>query len=223
MDCFISSIKASVNKEYPGKITQTVYFNGCNMGCNFCPNPKLTEFSSSCRTDIKLIISEIAKKKDITDCICLSGGEPLLQKDAVREIIKFAKGINIAVKTNGTNPSVLSTFLKYIDIFDLYLIAPLNDKFKRNTGTTARFNDAGEMISAIRESISILKASNKYVTAHSYLVPGQLYRKEDFLLIADEIKDFNWKIHPLEQVSKDYINNLVKYINKKCPNIKVVI
>jgi pyruvate-formate lyase-activating enzyme len=222
MDCFISCIKASINKDYPGKITQSVFFNGCNLGCSFCPNPKETEFSKSSKNDDRVVLSELKKKIRITDCINLCGGEPLLQKNAVSEIIKSFSHINIAVKTNGTNPSALSDVLKHISIVDLYIVAPLDERFKRNTGTTGRFQNSEEQIASIKESIKLLKESKKYVTVHSYLVPGQIYRKEDFLLIAQEIKDFRWKIHPTGIVSKDYINNLLKSIKDTCPKVKVI-
>ncbi len=76
----------------------------CNLTCEHCWVPKDSYDTASMLSIEKIYeILDFAKRKN-TQHIKISGGEPLLYKDTVSVIIKFAKenGINISIETNGT-------------------------------------------------------------------------------------------------------------------------
>ena len=99
--------------DYPGIVASTIFFGGCNFSCGFCHNSSLVLNSDSMD-----IISEdeicnfLERRKNIISGICISGGEPTLQKD-LPEFIKKIKsyGYKVKLDTNGYNPEMLSILI----------------------------------------------------------------------------------------------------------------
>ena len=89
--------------DFPNHVATTIFTNGCNMRCPFCHNAHLV---SECDQVIATeeIVDYLNKRKNVLEGVCISGGEPLLQKDIV-EFITMVKGLGYKVKldTNGTS------------------------------------------------------------------------------------------------------------------------
>ena len=89
--------------DFPDHVATTLFTNGCNMRCPFCHNAHLV-----CECDQVIateeIVSYLNKRKAVLEGVCISGGEPLLQKDIV-EFITLVKDMGYSVKldTNGTS------------------------------------------------------------------------------------------------------------------------
>lgn len=95
--------------DYPGKVAATVFLGGCNFRCPFCHNAGLvTGLDGSASTDSREILDLLRRRAGLLDGICISGGEPLLQNDAV-DFIRALKEMGYAVKldTNGSFPDKL--------------------------------------------------------------------------------------------------------------------
>ena len=76
----------------------------CNLNCEHCWVPKDSYDTSSILSEEKIDeILDFIKRKKIPN-IKISGGEPLIYKDTISVIIKFAQenGINVSIETNGT-------------------------------------------------------------------------------------------------------------------------
>ena len=89
--------------DFPNHVATTIFTNGCNMRCPFCHNAHLvSECDQVIATDE--IVDYLNKRKNVLEGVCISGGEPLLQKDVV-EFITMVKGLGYKVKldTNGTS------------------------------------------------------------------------------------------------------------------------
>jgi len=72
---------------------------GCNLRCSFCD----TKYAYDTGKEIPL--NKIIEKIGIYPCkyICITGGEPLLQKDVIELIDKLLKkGYQISIETNGS-------------------------------------------------------------------------------------------------------------------------
>ena len=68
--------------DYPGKVACTVFTAGCNFRCPFCHNASLVmgELQEPEITE-EAFFSFLKKRQGILDGVCVTGGEPLLQKE----------------------------------------------------------------------------------------------------------------------------------------------
>jgi len=114
----VSEVFKSIQGEglYQGVDQIFVRFFGCNLECSFC-DTKLDYYKE--KTTLELF-NEIVS---FGDCHSLSitGGEPLLQIDFLRELLKFLKNQKqfsngIYLETNGTLPENLEKVIEYTDI-----------------------------------------------------------------------------------------------------------
>lgn len=99
--------------DYPGHVAATVFTGGCNFRCPFCHNGDLVLHPETIPTYTEEeIFSFLKKRKPVLSGVCITGGEPTLQKD-LPSFIKDVKAMGYLVKldTNGSNPKMLETLL----------------------------------------------------------------------------------------------------------------
>ena len=99
--------------DYPSKVACTLFTAACNLRCPFCHNAGLvTSINAAERIDEEEILSYLKKRRGILDGVCITGGEPTLQKD-LADFIRRVKALGYAVKldTNGTNPDLLAALI----------------------------------------------------------------------------------------------------------------
>ena len=96
--------------DYPGKVACTVFLSGCNLRCPYCHNPGLVlpEQSEGSEIPEAEVLSFLERRKGKLDGVCITGGEPTLQKDLPELTEKIrALGYQVKLDTNGTNPSMV--------------------------------------------------------------------------------------------------------------------
>jgi 7-carboxy-7-deazaguanine synthase len=98
----VSEIFRSIQGEgrSQGLITTFVRLSGCNLNCAWCDTP-------SARTGGKEVpVAEVFKAVEFSSCgrVCITGGEPLLQRDEVRALAERLEvaGYRVEIETNGT-------------------------------------------------------------------------------------------------------------------------
>ena len=99
--------------DYPGRVACTVFTAGCNFRCPFCHNaPLVTHIDTAERIDEQEIYSYLLKRKGILDGVCITGGEPTLQRD-LPDFIHRVREMGYAVKldTNGADPKTLASLI----------------------------------------------------------------------------------------------------------------
>ena len=99
--------------DYPGRVACTLFTAACNFRCPFCHNAGLvTKIDTAERIDEEEIFSYLKKRQGILDGVCITGGEPTLQKD-LPEFIRAIRALGYAVKldTNGTSPELLKMLI----------------------------------------------------------------------------------------------------------------
>jgi pyruvate formate lyase activating enzyme len=99
--------------DYPGRVACTLFTAACNLRCPFCHNAGLvTKIDTAERIDEEEIFSYLKKRQGILDGVCITGGEPTLQKD-LPEFIRAIRALGYAVKldTNGTSPDLLKALI----------------------------------------------------------------------------------------------------------------
>ncbi len=77
-------------------VRTVIWTQGCSHNCPFCQNPQTHDFAGGEEYEVEEICEEL-KNLQNQDGITLSGGDPLYQVEAVLEIAKFAKKINLNV------------------------------------------------------------------------------------------------------------------------------
>lgn len=166
--------------DYPGNICATIFTAGCNMRCPYCHNAKLVSFRQDVTFPEEDILAHLEEKKHLLDGICITGGEPTLQKDLL-DFIKKVKAIGLKIKldSNGSNPDVLRKCIPYVDFIAMD-IKQLPSKYQKTAGTAI-------LAKVIEDSINLIKSSGVDYEFRTTVVP-QFTNKEDILNIAEYLK-----------------------------------
>ena len=75
--------------DYPGKVACTVFLGGCNFRCPFCHNKDLLDGNAEPWIAEEELLEFLKKRQGLLDAVCISGGEPTLQ----RELTELARKI----------------------------------------------------------------------------------------------------------------------------------
>ena len=94
--------------DYPGRVACTVFLGGCNFRCPFCHNSELLDGTAQPVMTEQELLAFLEKRKGMLDGVCITGGEPTLQKD-LPELLTKIKALGYAIKldTNGYRPEIL--------------------------------------------------------------------------------------------------------------------
>lgn len=109
----IKGLKKFSLLDYPEEIAAVVFTGGCDFRCPFCHNPSLALDSESLETiDSETFFAFLSSRVGRLDGVCVTGGEPLLQRD-LPEFIRKIRALGFAVKldTNGSFPDRLEALL----------------------------------------------------------------------------------------------------------------
>lgn len=169
--------------DYPGLVAATLFTGACNFRCPFCQNADLVLNPSSLPIiPEEEVIAHLKKRKGITKGVCITGGEPTLQKDLEDFIIKL-KQLDLKVKldTNGYRPEILSHLIE-AGLID-YVAMDIKSSPKGYEAAAGVNVD----ISSIKESIDIL-INGKIGYEFRTTVMRELHNEDTFEEIAKFIK-----------------------------------
>ena len=223
----ISGLQKLTLLDFPGKMACTVFTYGCNFRCPFCHNALLVTEENSDNISEDEFFAFLKKRQGILEGVCISGGEPTLQKD-LYDFIKKVRALGYAIKldTNGSNPRLLETLLKE-NLID-YVAMDIKNSPEKYSLTCGCEVD----ISAIRESVSLLKESNIDYEFRTTTV-REYHTEEDFQSIADWLRgDSRYFLQHFEDsgnlignnlspFSKDEMTAFADAIKNKMPNVAV--
>ena len=168
--------------DFPEKVACTVFTGGCNMRCPFCHNASLV-ISPSETSDIseKEFFEFLSKRKNILDGVCITGGEPLLQRD-IEDFMKKIRDMGFALKldTNGSYPDRLRSIIDK-GLVDCVAMDIKNSKEKYPLTAGVDID-----ISKISESISLL-LEDKIPFEFRTTVVKELHTPEDIVSISEWI------------------------------------
>lgn len=72
---------------------------GCNLRCNWCDTPQAREGGTE--MSVEQLLDRVAEEE--TQFVCLTGGEPLMQKDSIKLMSKLVEvGFQVTLETNGS-------------------------------------------------------------------------------------------------------------------------
>lgn len=170
--------------DYPGKVACILFTEGCNFRCPFCHNAALvSHVDPSARLSVEEILSQLEKRKGILDGVCVTGGEPLLQR-GLEEFLSAVKQMGLSVKldTNGTFPERLRALVE-AGLVDYVAMDVKNcrEKYARTAGVQTLALDA------IEESVAFL-LEGRVPFEFRTTVTEELHTPEDIGAIAEWIK-----------------------------------
>ena len=99
--------------DYPTKTACTIFTGGCNFRCPFCHNASLViDVNEGEKYETDEVLAFLKKRQGLLDGVCVTGGEPLLQKD-IKEFLGNIKSMGYSVKldSNGYIPEKLIDIL----------------------------------------------------------------------------------------------------------------
>lgn len=152
--------------DYPEKVACTIFTGGCNFRCPFCHNASLVvgergnlipiekqEYRGYSKEEV---LAFLKKRQGVLDGVCITGGEPLIQKDIELFISKIRElGYLIKLDTNGSFPEKLKE-LASKGLLDYVAMDIKNSK--KEYGKTIGIEDYDT--AAVEESVSFLIEGN---------------------------------------------------------------
>ena len=94
----INSIKFNRSLVDGPGVRTVVFFQGCDLHCKGCQNPSTWEMKNGTEMTTDELVT-ILEKEVVNKKVTFSGGEPLMQVDALIDIVKKLEGFDIAVYT----------------------------------------------------------------------------------------------------------------------------
>ena len=179
----IGGFQTTTLLDYPGKVACTIFTAACNMRCPFCQNSDLITGSFETRYSEEEVLAYLSKRKGLLDGVCITGGEPTLQKDLAEFICKIKDlGLLVKLDSNGLNPDIL----KMLYSGNLIDMVAMDIKSGLSTyGAACGIKDID--IGKIKESIDFLITSGIDYEFRTTLVKG-IHRLEDMEEITSLIK-----------------------------------
>lgn len=178
----ISGIQKLTLLDFPGKTACIIFCYGCNFLCPFCHNALLVTEKAEEFIDEEEIFAFLEKRQGILDGVCVTGGEPTLQKD-LKAFLKRIKDMGFAVKldTNGYKPELLREIIDE-GLCD-YVAMDVKNTPEKYPLTVGKDIDTDR----IAESIAILK-EGKIPCEFRTTVVKEFHTEEDIKEIARLLK-----------------------------------
>ena len=180
----ISGIQKLTLLDFPDHVACTLFTPGCIFKCPFCHNSSLVLDLSTCQIiGEEEIFSFLKKRVGILDGVCITGGEPTLQKD-LKDFIRKIKNLGYSVKldTNGYRPEILKELVEE-NLLD-YVAMDIKNSISKYPKTIGK-DDFDENL--IKESIDYLLENHVDYEFRTTVVK-EFMSKEDFIEIAELIK-----------------------------------
>ncbi|MBQ2665788.1 anaerobic ribonucleoside-triphosphate reductase activating protein [Methanobrevibacter sp.] len=166
--------------EFHGNMSLVFFMSKCPLACRYCHNVELLEDNTE--KSFEEIKQEIDSSADFLDAIVISGGEPLVQTDAVIEILTYVRQIGLKTKldTSGIYPDNLKRILD-LDLLDYVSldVKTTFSKYRKITGANVGFQ--------VKKSMELINESGVHLEIRTTYVPT-LHTKKDIMNLVDEIE-----------------------------------
>ncbi|MFW6449982.1 MAG: radical SAM protein [Nanoarchaeota archaeon] len=238
MECYIESVET---KENEGKKYVQLNFAGCNFNCPWCNTPHLLHSKEEFLVALKEIKKQITESS--VEGVLITGGEPLFQRLALMELCKLCKsiGLKVVVQTNASKPGGVQALLSenLVDALIIDFKTPLiPSAFDKVTHSSTFFIKSQQIIDDFKASLDIIKKYEREIEIEfvTTVIPSLVFRKEDFLAIANKIQDIEcrWcltKFQPGDTVSNNFsdlkppsdlfLEDLKENIQKSYPQLRI--
>lgn len=97
------SLDGETNQFYQGRQTIFIRLADCNLDCFYCDTKYAKDTVASYNMDLTQILLKLDRTSNIKN-VTITGGEPLIQKEELFDLIKLldANNYNVSIETNGS-------------------------------------------------------------------------------------------------------------------------
>ena len=180
----VNSIQTLGTLDGPG-VRFVVFMQGCNLRCGCCHNPDTWDFSGGALYEAEKLAEKAEHYREYfgkDGGVTLSGGEPLLQPEFVKEFFKCCKqkGINTCLDTSGSvlNEAVKEA-LSYTDRVLLDIKYTTEEDYLKYVGCSMK---------APLEFLEYLTQKNIPVTLRQVIIPTLNDNGENILKLKEIAK-----------------------------------
>jgi pyruvate formate lyase activating enzyme len=189
--------------DWYGNVSMVVFWAGCNIRCPYCHNSTLIPVASGTEVDLSLLegrIKESLSPVPSLDAVVFTGGEPILQSDAVILAAKLVKkfGLKLMLDTNGTIYELVEKILEtgFIDGIALDVKAPLSPE---SIGALTHIPELAEKhTESIIKTLQLAKKLGIPVEARTTVAPDVSDEAKYIRQIARDIKGYT-EVYYLQQ------------------------
>jgi len=136
MQAQISEIFQSIQGEgkYAGTRQIFIRFFGCNMHCVWCDTPQSIGDTTKeyDKYSVNKLIEEVKALQEGVQSVSLTGGEPLLQKGFIKQLLSELKKLNLPIhlETNGIFYKELEDIINEVDVIAMDMKLPSSTQEK---------------------------------------------------------------------------------------------
>jgi pyruvate formate lyase activating enzyme len=217
--------------DWDGKIASVIFLPFCNFKCGFCHSSDLVKnIEGLSNIPEEDIFEFLEKKKGWVDGIVITGGEPTLHGNDLKNFLKKVKTLGFLIKldTNGTNPDFLEELIKegLVDYVAMD-IKTSKENYKKATNTKLDLNK-------IDKSIKILLKGDIDYEFRTTAVPGIVFEKDikkigEWIVGAKlyalqqfrNIDVADKKFEKVKPYSREKIEEFAKLIKNKVKKVRV--
>ncbi len=143
--------------DYPKHLAATIFLAGCDFRCPFCHNSSLVlpaHYPEPVSTEEILYFLE--KRSSILEGVCITGGEPTIQKDLPDFIEAIKKlGLKVKLDTNGNHPDMLAYLLEK-NLLD-YIAMDIKNSLEKYPLTIGYSKTAAFSAKSIEDCVTLLQ------------------------------------------------------------------
>lgn len=208
MNGYIHSFQSLGAADGPG-IRFVVFMQGCNLRCGCCHNPDTWECGVGKEYTPQEVVDTVERYKSYfgkDGGITVSGGEPLLQTEFVRELFILCreKGINTCLDTSGSiiNDDIISL----LDVCDRVLLDIKytdDESYKKHVGCS---------LSKPLEFLELLQSKNVPTWLRQVIVPTLNDNEENIKRLSDIAKSHSCvekvELLPFRKICKSKYDNM---------------
>lgn len=179
----IGGVETFSTVDFPEHLSAVVFMQGCPWSCPFCHNHELQVVDKETDFIWEKFADFLKTRRGVLDAVVFSGGEPLVQPEALKEKISEVKrlGFQIGLHTGGYRPQALSEVLPLVDWVGFDIKAPFEEaRYKEAVGGHGHLDK-------VEQSLDMLIASGTVFECRTTCDP-RILSIEDIYKIADYLK-----------------------------------
>jgi len=171
--------------EWEGKLASVLFLPRCNLRCHYCHAGQLICNPERIETvPREEIFDHLRRQRGWLDGVVITGGEPTLHGEALRELIAEIRAVplQVMIETNGTRPEWVGRLIAEgaLAAVAMDMKAPLTaTDYSRITGVEVDVND-------VRHSLRLIKESGLPHEFRITVVPG-LIGPDDIARMAPDL------------------------------------
>ncbi|MFA5096364.1 MAG: 7-carboxy-7-deazaguanine synthase QueE [Candidatus Omnitrophota bacterium] len=191
---------------YLGEKQIFVRFYGCNIACRYCD----TKLSSFMEYEPQELFKELKLYQDKYHSVSFTGGEPLVQKDFLKELLKLTRKDNYRnyLETNGILHEELKEVIDYVDIVAMDL------KLPSSTGL-------GEFWDEHRLFLEIASQREVFLKAVICSQTREEDLKKGLRLVRETCQGAVLVLQPDSSIDKAYLHDKLETFRELCRKEKV--